>query len=181
MHWYSWVRPTSFGRWLAFPSSINQFASVWIWSCEIRLIKWPWLSTLFSLVLRQSVQLCGLDPFDHQGINLISLIFVYDFSLISQCSSYLKPSDLLESAVSSSKSNFLYNEWMGINSFLWLQMVLYITATHVFFDACKVSYKPCQFTKLNPVLRIMNWVSENQVVLKCFVESNLWQGWHVLI
>lgn len=39
-------------------------------------------------------------------------------------------------------------------------MVLYITATHVFFDACKVSHKPCQFTKLSPVLRIMNWVSE---------------------
>lgn len=53
-------------------------------------------------------------------------------------------------------------------------MVLYIKAIHhVFFDAYKVSHKPCQFRKLSPVLRIVNWASENQVVPKNFVESDL--------
>ena len=36
--------------------------------------------------------------------------------------------------------------------------------THVFFDACKFSHRPCRFPRVSPVFRIISWASDNQVI-----------------
>ena len=43
---------------------------------------------------------------------------------------------------------------------------------HVFFDACKLSHRPCQFPRVSPVFRIISWASDNQVVHSALLTLN---------
>lgn len=57
---------------------------------------------------------------------------------------------------------------------VWLELAFYdyrwCFTHHVFFDACKVSLKSCQFPKVSPVFRIFSWTSDNQMVNKCLLD-----------
>lgn len=65
---------------------------------ETGVLSWPWLCNQFSVVLRQSScpVVLAVTPWAIKGSDWTDLIFDdYDFSLISPCSSCLKPSDVL--------------------------------------------------------------------------------------